>query len=344
MHSQARPPKQPISLRHVSSWTAYKCMHYCDMLSWNQGGPVRAGRSDVTNIDLKLLAVVTELHKTRSVSQTAENLDLSQSAISMSLAKLRKHFNDPLFVRTSSGMNPTPHAVELIGLLKSAENILQTALDLHVVFDPLTSDRRFNLYSTDIAQLTLMPRLMQRLSKIAPNVGIDLRRLSDDTPELLESGQGDLAVGFILPMGAGFCQQRLFKERFVCALRRDHPRIGDSLSVDQFQEETHLAITPCGTGHGILEKTLEAKNLRRRVGLAVPSFLGIASIITSLDYLAVLPEQLARHLAAPGNIKVLPLPFSVPAYYIVQHWHERYTQDPASRWLRSVIANLFLCS
>jgi len=298
----------------------------------------------VTNIDLKLLAVVTELHKTRSVSQTAENLDLSQSAISMSLAKLRRHFNDPLFVRTSSGMNPTPHAVELIGLLKSAENILQTALDLHVVFDPLTSDRRFNLYSTDIAQVTLMPRLMQRLNKIAPNVGIDLRRLSDDIPEFLESGQADLAVGFILPMGAGFCQQRLFKERFVCVLRRDHPRIGDALSLDQFQDETHLAITPCGTGHGIVEKTLEAKNIRRRVGLVVPSFLGIASIITTLDYLAVLPEQLARHLSGPGNIKVLPLPFSMPAYYIVQHWHERYTQDPASRWLRSVIANLFLCS
>jgi DNA-binding transcriptional LysR family regulator len=298
----------------------------------------------VTNIDLKLLAVVTELHKTRSVSQTAENLDLSQSAISMSLAKLRRHFNDPLFVRTSSGMNPTPHAVELIGLLKSAENILQTALDLHVVFDPLTSDRRFNLYSTDIAQVTLMPRLMQRLNKIAPNVGIDLRRLSDDIPEFLESGQADLAVGFILPMGAGFCQQRLFKERFVCALRRDHPRIGDALSIDQFQDETHLAITTCGTAHGIVEKTLEAKNIRRRVGLVVPSFLGIASIITTLDYLAVLPEQLARHLSGSGNIKVLPLPFSMPAYYIVQHWHERYTQDPASRWLRSVIANLFLCS
>ncbi len=298
----------------------------------------------MTNIDLKLLAVVTELHKTRSVSQTAENLDLSQSAISMSLAKLRRHFNDPLFVRTSSGMNPTPHAVELIGLLKSAENILQTALDLHVVFDPLTSDRRFNLYSTDIAQVTLMPRLMQRLNKIAPNVGIDLRRLSDDIPEFLESGQADLAVGFILPMGAGFCQQRLFKERFVCALRRDHPRIGDALSIDQFQDETHLAITTCGTAHGIVEKTLEAKNIRRRVGLVVPSFLGIASIITTLDYLAVLPEQLARHLSGSGNIKVLPLPFSMPAYYIVQHWHERYTQDPASRWLRSVIANLFLCS
>ena len=298
----------------------------------------------MTNIDLKLLAVVTELNKTRSVSQTAENLDLSQSAISMSLAKLRKHFHDPLFVRTSSGMNPTPHAVELIGLLKSAEDILQTALDLHVVFDPATSDRRFSLYSTDIAQVTLMPSLMQRLDKIAPTVSIDLRRLSEVTPKFLESGQADLAVGFIQPMGAGFCQQRLFKERFVCALRRDHPRIDDSLSIDDFENETHLAITTCGTGHGVVEKTLEAKNIRRKVGLAVPSFLGIASIITNLDYLAVLPEQLARHLASAGNIKVLPLPFSMPAYYIMQHWHERYTQDPASRWLRSVVANLFLCS
>ena len=298
----------------------------------------------MTNIDLKLLAVVTELHKTRSVSQTAENLDLSQSAISMSLAKLRKLFNDPLFVRTSSGMNPTPHAVELIGLLKNAEDILQTALDLHVVFDPMRSERCFNLYSSDIAQVTLMPRLMQRLKSIAPNVGIDLRRLSDATPKQLESGEADLAVGFVLPLGAGFCQQRLFKERFVCVARKDHPRVGDAISIEEFQDETHLAITTCGTGHGVFEKALEARGIRRRVGLTVPSFLGITSIITTLDFLAVLPEQLARHLARVGNIKMLPLPFNVPSYYIMQHWHERYTQDPASKWLRSVVANLFLSS
>ena len=309
-----------------------------------QGARVFRGVSEVTNIDLKLLAVVTELHKTRSVSQTAENLDLSQSAISMSLAKLRKLFNDPLFVRTSSGMNPTPHAVELIGLLKSAEDLLQTALDLHVVFDPMRSDRRFNVYSSDIAQVTLMPRLMQRLKSVAPNVGIDLGRISEATPKQLETGEIDLAVGFILPMGAGFCQQRLFKERFVCIARKDHSRIGDTLNIEEFKNETHLAITTCGTGHGVVEKELEAKGIQRRVGLTVPSFLGIASIITTLDYLAILPEQLARHLARTVTIKVLPLPFSMPSYYIMQHWHERYTQDPASKWLRSVVANLFLSS
>ena len=296
----------------------------------------------MTNFDLKLLAIIGELHRTRSVSQAAERLALSQSAISMSLAKLRKHFNDPLFVRTSTGMEPTPHAIQLIGILGQAESLLQTAFGHSVVFDPCTSDRVFHIQSTDIAQVTLMPELMRHLKKAAPLVRMDLQRIAPATPKLLESGELDLAVGFILPMGAGFCQQRLFKERFVCALRSDHPRVGNTLTMKRFEAESHLAVATSGTGHSIVEKTLEAKRIRRRVSLTVPSFLGIAPIITSSDYLVILPEQLGRHLACPGNIKILPLPFEMPTYYIMQHWHERYSQDPASRWLRTVMADLFL--
>ena len=292
------------------------------------------------NIDLKLLAVIRELHHTRSVSQTAENLALSQSTVSMNLAKLRKHFNDPLFVRTTSGMEPTPHASELIQLLKRAEDLLQTALGHHVVFNPLTSDRVFRLYSTDSAQVTLIPKLMRRLKETAPAVRVDLRRISENTPRLLESGAADLAVGFIPPMGAGFCQQSLFREKFICALRRDHPRVGNVLTLEQFQSETHLAISTLGTGH-IVERILEAKGIRRVTGLTVPSFLGILPILTSTDYLVVLPGQLAHHLAGPGNIKLVRLPFHMPSYLIVQHWHERYTNDPAVRWLRGSIADLF---
>ena len=296
------------------------------------------------NIDLKLLAIVSELNRTRSVSTTAENLELSQSAVSMSLAKLRRHFNDPLFVRTSTGMEPTPHATELIALLERAESILQTALGCHVVFDPETSERSFTVCSTDIAQVTLMPKLMHRLEEIAPGVRVTLRRINEATPKLLESGEADLAIGFVRPMGAGFCQQRLFKEKFVCAVRRDHPLIHDPFTLEDFERATHLSVSSCGTGHGVVERTLEAKGIRRRVGLTVPSFLEIGTILTSLDYLAILPEQLARHLAATSNIRVLPLPVNVPPYFIVQHWHERYTHDPASKWLRFVIAELFAAS
>lgn len=298
----------------------------------------------LTNIDLKLLAVIGELHRTRSVSQAAERLELSQSAISMSLAKLRKHFNDPLFVRTSAGMEPTPHALALINMLEKAERLLQSALEHQIVFDPKSSDRLFRLHSTDIAQVTLMPKLMRRLRAIAPLVCVKLDRISNDTPKLLESGELDLAVGFILPMGAGFCQQRLFKEKFVCAVRKDHPRIDKTLSVEQFEAERHLAIATCGTGHVVVEKAIEARRIRRRVGLTVPSFLGIVSIIASSDYIAIVPEQLGKHFASAGSIKVLDVPFEIPCYQIMQHWHERYSQDPANRWVRTQMADLFMAS
>jgi DNA-binding transcriptional LysR family regulator len=114
------------------------------------------------------------------------------------------------------------------------------------------------------------------------------------------------------------------------------------LTIERFEAARHIAVATSGTGLGVVEKTLEAKKIHRKIALTVPSFLGIASIITTSDYLVILPEQLGKHLAASGNIKALPLPFDLPKYYIVQHWHERYSQDPTGRWLRNVIAELFL--
>jgi len=295
-----------------------------------------------TNIDLKLLSIINELQRTRSVSHAAENLRVSQSTISMSLAKLRRHFHDPLFVRTSTGMEPTPHAMEVLTLLNKAEGLIQSALEHHIIFNPATSDRVFHLCSTDIAQLTLLPALMKRLKEAGPHLEVDLRAMSDSIPHLLESGEVDLAVGFIPPMGAGFYQQRLFRDRFVCALRVGHPRIKSELTLEQFEGETHLTVATSGTGHGVVERTLEARKIRRKVGLRVPSFLGIAPILTSTDFLAVLPEQLGRFFASTGKMKLLPLPFAIAPYFILQHWHERYNHDPANVWFRSLIAELFL--
>lgn len=296
----------------------------------------------MTNIDLKLLEIVSELHRTRSVSHAAESLGLSQSTISMSLARLRKHFNDPLFVRTSGGMEPTPKAVELLELLKKAEELLQKALEHKVVFDPATSDRMFHICSTDITKITMLPKLMRRLRDIAPSVRIELRSMTANTSKLLESGELDLAVGFIPAMGAGLCQQRLFKERFVCAVRAGHPRIANQMTLDLFESEPHLAIATSGTGHGIVERTLEAKRIVRKVGLRVPGFLGISPIVLATDCIVIVPEQLGQFMAHSGKIQLLPLPFNVPSYFVMQHWHERYTRDPANKWLRSVFADLFL--
>lgn len=296
----------------------------------------------MTNIDLRLLTIVNELNKTRSVSQAAENLELSQSAVSMSLARLRKHFKDPLFVRTPDGMEPTPQMAELIELLEKAEGLLETALVHRVAFDPATSERVFRLAATEITRVTILPALMRRLSASARGVGIELQDLSDETPRLLHAGRLDLAVGFLPSTGSGFCQQRLFQDRFVCAVRANHPRIEHTLTLEQFEKEAHVVLTTPGSGIEVVEKTLEAQRIRRRIRLRVPGCFGISSIITGADCLAIVPEQLGKLIAGSGRIKLLPVPFELPPFYVVQHWHERYTHDPASKWLRGLIAELFL--
>jgi DNA-binding transcriptional LysR family regulator len=299
-------------------------------------------RISVANIDLKLLTIVSELHRTRSVSHAAENLQLSQSTISMSLAKLRRHFKDPLFVRTSTGMEPTTHALEVLALLRKAEGLIQSALEHHVTFDPSTSDRVFHLCSSDIAQLTLLPAVMAKLKRTAPGIQVELVNISESLPRLLESGEVDLAVGYIPPMGAGFYQQRLFRDRFVCAARANHPRLKAKLTLERFEQEIHLTVVTSGTGHGVVERTLETKRINRKVGLRVPSFLGLAPILASTDFLAVVPQQLGRFFGETAKIKLWQLPFEIPPYFILQHWHERYNHDPANVWFRGVLAELFL--
>jgi DNA-binding transcriptional LysR family regulator len=138
------------------------------------------------NIDLRLVSLIGELNRTRSVSAAAQKLSLSQSTVSMALARLRKHFDDPLFVRTSTGMDPTPRGAELIEVMKNAEFYLHQALEHRSVFDPLKSTHEFRLCSTDIAQLTLLPTLMNRLRRSGPSMSVTLQGISDRTYTQLE--------------------------------------------------------------------------------------------------------------------------------------------------------------
>ena len=255
--------------------------------------------------------------------------------------KLRKHFHDPIFVRTSRGMEPTPHGSNLIRLLATAEDMLQEALSHYVAFHPPASNRVFHLCCGEAEQLTLMPRLIRRLREMAPAVRIDAGLIVSDTPRQLESGAADVAVGSLQPMGAGFCHESLFAERLVCATRRHHPRVRGRLTVEEFQNETHLTIASLEIVPQIIEAALEANGIRRKVGLTLPSFLEIGSIVAATDFLVILPESVASHVADADDLQILALPFPLPVYDIRQHWHERYTRDPAVRWLRGVIAELF---
>lgn len=294
------------------------------------------------NLDLKLLRIFIEIHKTRSISQAADILDLGQPAVSMALARLREHFDDPLFVRTSQGMQPTPLADEIIGPMRLAFTALTSALQQRTRFDPASSDRLFGLCMTDVGQRVVMPQLLAYCRKHAPAVRFDVSYVSDRTVRDLESGATDLAVGYLSGIDAGFYQQALFTERFTCMVSRDHPRIrGKSLSLKEFENEAHIVVATEGTAHHVIDKMLAEKNVARKVGLRIPNYLGVVSSVIDTDFLAIVPERFGKIVSDNNPIRLLPLPFKLEDYRVMQHWHGRFANDLGIRWLRQVMVELF---
>lgn len=294
----------------------------------------------MNSIDLRLLAVFREIHKTRSVSGAAQALELGQPAVSVALAKLRHHFGDPLFVRTSSGMEPTPFAAGLIGPVWEVLDALDRVHAYRNDFDPGVSQRTFRICMTDISQLVLLPGLWQKLRATAPGIRIQIVPLSADTARLLESGEADLALGFMPQLDAGFYQQLLFRQNFVCMVSRRHPRIRDQLSLAQFEAEDHAVISSSGSAPLIIDREIARLGIQRRIAVHIPNFLGAAFVVEHTDLLITIPKRLGDLLQDRGAFRIFPVPFPLPEYAVKQHWHERYHHDPGNRWLRGVVSEL----
>jgi len=293
-------------------------------------------------MDLKLLTVFDEVYKTRSVSRAGENLGIPQSSVSIALARLRRHFGDPLFVRTSEGMQPTPHATALMADVRRAVELLRDLTRQRTVFDAAKAVRVFRICMTDITHLALLPALMNRLAEMAPRIQVEITHISNESSKMLESGGADLAVGYMPALEAGFFQQKLFDQRFACVVQRQHPRVHSRLTRNAFQRERHVLVTGAGTGHELVDRELKRLGVDRNVVLSLPNFLGIGALVASTDLMITVPERVAGTLLRIADVKSFPPPFDLPSFAIKQHWHERFQQDPANRWLRSVISDLFL--
>ncbi|WP_153108861.1 LysR family transcriptional regulator [Propionivibrio limicola] len=292
-------------------------------------------------LDANLLLLFELLYDTRSVTRAAEHLGLAQPTVSIWLAKLRQQLNDPLFVRTPSGMLPTPEADALIGTVRQAIDSLRFLAQRESRFDPATSERRFRICMTDASHITLLPQLLAHMQSVAPNVRLGAERIDDRIAQRLESGEADLAVGLIPELGAGFYQQSLFNQDWVCLVNPNHPRITDALGEAAYQQEKHVTIVS-GTGHHLLDASLERHHLDRRVALELPGFLGLTAIISTTDLLVTLPRQIGETLAKLGGLRVFSCPIPIPGFTVKQHWHSRYHNDPGNRWLRGLCASLFM--
>jgi DNA-binding transcriptional LysR family regulator len=292
-------------------------------------------------LDVRLLRMFDLIYSTRSVTRAAEQMGQKQPTISIGLAKLRRQLGDQLFVRTTEGMQPTPRADELI---VSAREVLRSMRDFSSArpeFDPCTARRQFRICMADSSHLCLMPQLLAYVRDAAPHVRLAAARIDGETAHALESGSADLALGFVPWLESGFYQQTLFPQDWVCLVNKDHPRIGNSLTLRDYDEEAHVAITG-GTGAQLLEDALSRDSVQRRVVVELPGFLGLSGIVSATDLIATLPRQIGETLAAMAQLKVLDCPLTLPPFLIKQHWHARYHEEPGNRWLRGLIAELFM--
>lgn len=288
----------------------------------------------------KLLQLFDVLYDTRSVTRCAEQLGQSQPTISIWLARLREQLHDPLFVRTPVGMAPTPRADALIGPCREVLESLRRLTTHEPDFDPATALRRFRLCVSDASHITLLPQVLEHLRKVAPGIRLEAARIDGNTERALESGEADLAVGFVPWLGGGMYQQVLFAQDWVCLSSLDHPRIAGPLSLERYCAEGHVLIT-AGTGQKLLEAAMARQAIERRIILELPGFLGLGAIIGTTDLIATLPRHIGETLARMHQLTVHDCPVPIEAFSVKQHWHARYHLDSGNRWLRGVILELF---
>ncbi|MEY3490557.1 MAG: hypothetical protein RL655_2125 [Pseudomonadota bacterium] len=294
-------------------------------------------------IDLKLLRLLDSLYATRSVTRTAEQIALSQPTVSIGLARLRKMLSDPLFVRTSEGMQPTPRTEDLMPAVRQVLAGMSQLISSASQFDAATSERTFRIFMTDASHITLMPRLFGHVHALAPGIRLEAATIGPQMASELQSGEADLALGLIPGLEAGFYQQALFDQDWICLANPRHPRLGAKLTLKTYLTEAHVGIVS-GTGATLLDNALYRAGQQRQVQLALPGFLGLPAILQGSDLIATLPRHIGETLAHSARLRVLPCPLPIDGFTVKQYWHTRFHHDPANTWLRGICSSLFLQS
>lgn len=298
---------------------------------------------ELARLDLNLLLVFHHLLREKRVSAVATVLGMSQPAVSSALGRLRASLGDALFLRTQRGMEPTPYALQLAEPVAAALDGLQQALNVRASFDPTTSERRFTLAMTDVGEMYFLPVLMDTLAHAAPGVTLNVvavtsASLKDD----MASGRTDLALGLLPQLQAGFFQQSLFRQPYVCLMREGHPlATSDALTLPDFAAASHVRVIAAGTGHGKVDEALVRQGLQQRIRLTVPHYVALGDVLGHSDLIATVPERFAQRVTGPFALTTRALPLAVDGSVIHQFWHAGLHKDPGHQWLRGQVVQLF---
>ncbi|HWL28525.1 MAG TPA: LysR family transcriptional regulator [Burkholderiaceae bacterium] len=297
---------------------------------------------ELSDIDLNLLVLFQHLIVERRVSKVAEIMGLTQPAVSNALAKLRRTFGDELFLRTPSGMVPTPFAEQLSEPIGYALGMIHSGLNQRTQFEPAKVKRTVTIGMTDIGEIVFLPALLERLGREAPGVTLNtVRNTAVNLRDDMESGKVDLAIGLLPHLKAGFFQRRLFTQRYVCLFRRGHALDRPRVTLADYRAAEHLVIVSAGTGHGTVDELIRKAGIDRVVRLTVPHFVSVGHILQRTALVATVPERLAETLVEPFDLTLRPHPVALPDAAINMFWHAKVHREAANQWLRGVIFDLF---
>ncbi len=304
-------------------------------------------RIDLSKLDLNLLLVLRALLQERNVTRAGETIGLSQSATSHALGRLRQVFNDPLLVRSTKGMVPTPRALELLEplhkILLDIEQLIQPT-----IFEPKIAQGTIQLAASDYATVVILPKVLKQISDNAPHLNLECHHWHSDILDVLRNGGIDLALGVLnLQQASEFRFQTLFVEDFVSIVRADHPITQTDFTIESYVAWSHALITITNSSVSAIpnspvshvDTVLSDLGVKRRVMLKLPHFLSAPVIVAQTDLILTLPRRIAMLFATYTNIAMLEPPIELGKYNYLQIWHERLDCDPLHIWLRELIAS-----
>jgi DNA-binding transcriptional LysR family regulator len=294
-------------------------------------------------VDLPLLRVFLAVYDTRSVSRAALALDMSQPGLSTALRRLREALGDPLFVKTSGGMEPTSRARDICPHVRDVLHTIDKQLVAVPEFDPATSTREFRLALSDIGEGIYLPIAIRSIQEHAPSVSLrSVFMPPRDLEEAMAAGEVDMAAGYFPDIKTGeFLHRRVGFHSFTCIMRADHPVQAERLTLEQYMALDHIKIEAAGRSQEVFELFLRKKKLQPRVILSTPHFMSVPVIVGSTDAVATVPQALADFMSGMPEIRQVKLPFLPPVFQVNLYWHRSAQNDPANRWLREVFAEQF---
>jgi len=288
-------------------------------------------------IDLNLYRIFDAIYTEGSLTRAGEVLHLTQPAVSNALARLRRAYDDPLFVRTASGMVPTPAAESIVAGIRSALQTLDESLNARLAFDPRQARRRFRLSAGDQTAAMLVPRLLRQIALVAPAIELEVLPLRREAVvSELASGQLDFAFDAVALTDPQLLSMKVLEEEMVCAVREGHPAATQMLALADYLELSHVHASSRRQGPGLIDLALKRLGKQRRVVLRLPYHLGLPHVVAGTDLAASVP----RSLAVAHALHALPLPFAMPPVEIHAFWHKSASYDGGSLWFRELLESL----